>query len=290
MIQTNFEPIQVQIGKEQTELEKQGKEEEGKDTQKQNANLQAIRIDQEGMIPQFDPEIESYDLTVTNEVNEIEVLAIAQNTNAQVSITGNTELKQGLNEIRIQVISEDQSQTKTYTIQVTKTLDLALANTNLEILAIEQTTLNPPFEANVTKYQVEVSQEITDLNVLAVPENEKATVEIKGKNNLQEGNNQLMIMVTAANGFTKRNYEVQVYRRNKEEEQKYQEEQKKNQEKLEEAYEIEKTSTDPIEQTDSMQNKNSSKKQLMWEIGISFIVIIVIILGLWFYQRKKNKK
>ncbi len=251
--------------------------------------MQVIRVDQEGITPQFDPEIENYDLTVTNEVNEIEVLAIAENANAQISITGNTKLKQGLNEIKIQVISEDQSQTKTYTIQVTKTPDLALANTNLEILAIEQTTLNPPFEANVTQYQVEVSQEMTDLNVLAVPENEKATVEIKGKDNLQEGKNQLMIMVTAANGFTKRNYEVEVYRRNKEEEQKYQEEQKKNQEKLEEAYEIEKTSTDHVGQTGEKQNEIENKNQIMWAVGIGLVVIAGIVWGIWFYRRNKKK-
>ena len=147
-LKVDFQEKQVQIGKEETIFQQQGEEEQGDNTQKGNANLEVLRLDREGMTPAFDKNITEYYLTVTNEVKEIEVLAVTSNPEASVQITGNTKLKEGLNTIKIQVTSEDKKEKKTYTIQVTRTANLALANTNLEILAIENFFLSPPFYPN----------------------------------------------------------------------------------------------------------------------------------------------
>ena len=93
LIQTNFETLQVQIGKEESSLEQQAKEEQGNDTRSSNANLQSMRINEAGIVPDFQSDIYSYDLTITNEIRDIEVLAIAENPNAMVEITGNTRTK-----------------------------------------------------------------------------------------------------------------------------------------------------------------------------------------------------
>lgn len=93
LIQTNFEALQVQIGKEETNLEKQAKEEQGTNTQSNNANLQSLRLDVEGIVPSFEPNIYDYDLTVGNNINDIEILAVAQNPNAKVEVSGNTRIK-----------------------------------------------------------------------------------------------------------------------------------------------------------------------------------------------------
>ncbi len=93
LIQTNFKPLQVQIGKEETSLEKQAKEEQGTNTQTNNADLESLRLEVEGIVPNFEPNIYKYDLTVGNNINDIEVLAIAQNPNTQIEITGNTRIK-----------------------------------------------------------------------------------------------------------------------------------------------------------------------------------------------------
>ncbi len=199
-LEVNFEEKQVQVGKEETVFGQQG-EEQGDNTQKGNANLEALRLDREGMTPAFDKNITEYYLTVTNEVKAIEVLAVSSNPEATVEIMGNTKLKEGLNTIKIRVTSEDKEVTKTYTIQVTRTANLALANTNLEILAIENVLLSPPFDPNETNYIAEVAKGMNDLNIFAVPENEKATVQISGGKNLKEGNNTVTVVVTAANRF-----------------------------------------------------------------------------------------
>lgn len=289
LIQTDYKQIQIQIGKEESKLQKEESEEQGTDTQSQNAALQALRLDKEGLITNFEKDIYEYYLTISNEINDIEVLAITENPNATIEITGNTNLKEGLNAITIIVTSEDKTKTNTYTIQVTKTANINLANTNLEILAIENILLYPPFDTNVTNYKAEVSNEVSNLNILAVPENENATVEVVGKDIIKEGNNIININVTAPNGFTKRVYEVNVYRRNQEEEIKYQEEQKANQEKLEEIYKIEKTSNE-------FDKEIESEEEIQQKQRISIIIIIAVILAifigvaLYMWRKKKVKK
>lgn len=238
-----FKDLQIQIGNMQSMSQeiKTSNDEQGNNTQVQNANLKVLRLNREGLVPTFEENIYEYYLTVLNNVNDIEILTISDNPNATIEIDGNNNLKEGLNIITIKVISEDKTQTNVYTIQVTKTANLESSNTNLEILAIENVLLYPQFGANVTNYKAEISNDISDLNILAVPENEKAIVEVIGKNNLKEGNNLVSVYVTALNGFSKREYKVNVYKRNQEEETKYQEAVKDNQNKLEEIYDAEKT-------------------------------------------------
>ena len=289
IIKTDFKETQAMIGKEETKLEKEAKGEQGTDNKKDNANLQVLRLDKEGLIPEFKKDIYDYYLTISNEIKDIEVLAIPENPNATFEITGNTNLKEGLNSIKVKVVSEDKTQSNTYTIQVTKTANLGLANTNLEILAIENILLEPPFDTNVTHYKIEVPNEITNLNILAIPENENANVQIVGKDNLKEGNNIIKVTVTAENGFTKKVYEINGYRRNQKEEEKYKEEQKENQNKLEEIYQTEKISTQ-IDGTEEKQTEQGENKKGNNILKIILITIIVILIILAIIKYRKNKK
>lgn len=287
MIKTDFKEKQIEIGKEETLLQQQANEEHGIDFQSSNASLQVLRVDKEGITPNFDSNIYEYYLIVSNEVNNIDVLTISENPNAFVEVTGNDNLKEGLNTISIKITSEDKTQNKVYTIQVTKTSNLDLANTNLEILAIESFLLNPPFNVSESNYKTEVSNEINSINVLAIPENENAVVDVVGKDNLKDGNNLLTVTVTASNGFTKRKYIVEVYKRNEEEEKRYQEEQKKQIEKVKQAYEIEElngsVSENQIE--NELEHKKENKNVFVWVIGIVLFVIIVVFC--MYFVRKK---
>ena len=242
LIQTDFEELQVQIGKEETKLEKEAKEEMGTDTKADNAMLSVLRLDREGLVPSFEKDVLEYYMTISSDVNSLEVLAVPENPNATVEVTGNTGLKDGLNVITIKVISEDQTVEKVYTIQVTKTANLLLANANLEILAIENVLLNPPFDPNVTHYQIEVANTVNTLNILAIPENENATVTRSGNENLKEGDQIVAITVTAPNGISKREYIVNVHKRNSSEEETYVQNQIEGQKQLEEIYQLQQAS------------------------------------------------
>lgn len=276
-LEVDFQEKQVQVGKEESVFQQQGKEEKGDNEQKGNANLQALRLDMAGMSPAFDKNITEYYLTVPNEVKDIEVLAVSSNPKATVEITGNTKLKEGLNTIKVQVTLEDKREKKTYTIQVTKTANLVLANTNLEILAIENVLLSPPFDVNETNYTADISKGINELNVFAVPENEKATVQISGEKNLKEGNNTVTVIVTAANGFSKKKYQIQVYQRNEEEQKQYEEEQKEQIQKVEKAYQIDEMKEQPNQSSDDTKSGRVSPI-VVAVVGIILIVISVVIV------------
>lgn len=283
LIKNDFKQTQIQIGKKQTKLEKEAEEQYESDSQSNNASLQVLRLDREGITPIFEKDIKEYYITIPSSVNDIEVLAISENSNASIEVTGNTNLKQGLNIITIQVTSQDKTKNNIYTIKATKTDNVELANTNLEILAIENILLNPHFDANVTHYNIEVPNEITNLNIFAVPENENAKVEIIRKEELTEGNNLIKIIVTAQNGISQKVYQINAYKRNQEEENKYMEEQEANREKLEEIYETEKINDETKNMSEEKQDKKQSK--IIFIIIIGIVVILLIFLIVWKYKK-----
>lgn len=186
-------------------------------------------------------------------------------------------LKQGLNSIKVKVISQDKTEENVYELRVTKTDNLDSANTNLEILAIENYLLYPPFENTITQYTTQISNDTERLNIFAVPENEQGKVTISGNENLKEGNNTITVTSTAPNGISKRDYKINVYKRNAGEEEQYKKQQDELEQKLEEAYEVEKTSTAQIGQ-----NKN-------WYLLIGGVVLVVGLVGYVMYKKYRNK-
>lgn len=286
LIDVEFKEVQVKIGKEESRLSKDAKEESGTSTENANTYLQALRVDIEGIVPSFDKNVEEYYLTVPKSTKEIEVLATAENPNASVEVKGNTNLQNGENEINIKVTSADRTQTKDYKIHVTKTDNLELANTNLEILAVQNVLLNPPFEASHTNYEIEVPHETEDLKILAIPENEDASVKITGKDGLKEGENLVTVEVKAKNGVARKIYILKVNRRNAEEEKKYEEEQAKQREELENAYNIEKTSLVAEKDEKNEEKKQEKENRNAIILGIIFITL-VFIAAVVFVRLKK---
>ena len=108
-----------------------------------NANLKIMRLNREGISPEFSSQVEEYYFVTEENISSFNITAIPENKNSTVTITGNENLKQGKNTISIKVESEDKSQTKEYKIYVTKTNNLEKANANLETLAIRQGKFNP---------------------------------------------------------------------------------------------------------------------------------------------------
>ena len=280
LIETDFKELQVEVGKKETKLTS---DEQGTDTNKSNADLKSLRVDIEGIVPTFTQDVKQYYLNIRNTINNVDVLAVAENPKSSIEITGNTNLKDGLNVISIKVVSEDKTQENIYNINVTKTANLDIANTNLETLAIENVLLNPPFDNTITHYDIEISNSTTQLNILAVPENENASTSISGNNDLKEGNNQIVISVTASNGFTKKYFIINAYKRNVQEEEQFINEQEMQQEKLEEAYDIEQTSK--VEENISEEANNNK-----WYIigGIIGTIIVISIIGIIYFKKKKS--
>ena len=292
LMQTDFENFQIEI------LEQDVAEGvNGRAIQNQNSTqLKSLRLNVEGIVPDFETDIYDYSLTLPEqlkEIKDIEVQTIAENENAKIEVSGNKNLKDGLNIINVVVTNQGKSQE--YKIKVTKTQNLEMANTNLENLAIEYAILSPEFNEQITRYNTQVANEINQLNILAIPENEQGKVEILGNNNLNEGNNKVEIKVTAPNGFTQRIYEINVYKRNKQEEAIYDQEVDKVKKRLEEAYSVNKEVSENDNSGETMNNDNNEVKKEKREnkkdyllMAVDVFIVVSIIIGFLTYKNIKR--
>ena len=75
-------------------------------------------------------------------------------------------------------------------------------NSNLSALQIAEGVITPEFNKKVKEYSINVPNEITKLRIVATPEHSKATVKITGNEELQVGENNVEIVVTAEDGST----------------------------------------------------------------------------------------
>ena len=122
-------------------------------------------------------------------------------------------------------------------------------STNLETLAIENEILYPAFDNNINDYNIEISNNETNLNILAIPEDENASILINGNENLIEGDNKITIKVKSQSGV-ERDININVHKRNDVEEAKYSTHKEDLKEELEKAYEIEKI----LNQSENLKN------------------------------------
>lgn len=298
-INTSFRETSVEI-KENIIQERITKE--GTETNPSNSSLQGLSLNIEGITPEFKSDVYKYYVTVPTSINNILVTVTPSNKDANVTVTGNTNLKNGLNIININVTSYDNTNTTNYEIYVTKTDDKDSTNTNLETLAIENTLLNNIFDNSVTNYNIEVGNNVDSLNILAIPEDESASVEISKSNTLQEGNNIIKVTVIAKNGFSKKEYIINVYKRNEKEEQSYNQEQEDNKNKLNSIYETEKTSNEQIkeqqnqeeviiENKETQENKTTkSIKDIVIIISLLIFILLIGISVIWYKKKRQNRK
>lgn len=289
-IDINFEEEQIQIKK----LEEIQQEVTDQDNNIKNDNsfLEILRLDKEGITPNFNKEITEYYITVDNSTNNLQVTAIPENRKSKIEIKGNNNLKSGINKIEIIVTSEDDTQKKVYNINVTKTSNLEASNTNLVTLAIENATLYPEFYTDILNYKAEVSNDVKDLNILAIPEKEASQVSIQGNTNLKEGKNTVIIKVIAENKITEKNYIIEVYKRNSQEEVQALENQEIKIEKanaiIEEKEQEESLDTEELNIEEEKQKENETFKNKYFLPIILVVLIVVFIIGYYIYKKRKK--
>ena len=253
-----------------------------------NSLLKIMRLDKEGLIPEFSPDIKDYYFIADLDTNNLEVTAIPEATNANVQISGNQGLKEGLNTILIEVTSRDNTSKSVYTINATKTRDKEAANSNLETLAIENVMLEPIFDVSILNYKASVSNNTENLNVFAVPENINGKVEITGKENLKEGDNLVKVRVTASNGYSFKDYIVNVHRRTQEEDKIFEEEQIANSEKLNSI--IDEKGLEFFSNEQEVENEEENKNNQIINYRTNFIVLgLILVVGVEIFVIKKKK-
>ncbi len=287
----NVNEVNIQLKIKGIEESKDDNQEEKEDlTTSNDSSLKILRLSEEGIVPEFLPDIKDYYFVTNKDFTNLNITAIPNNSDANVRINGNDNLNEGINKITIDVISKDKTSKSTYTINLTKTKNVEDANANLETLAIENVLLEPIFDTNTLNYKASVSNNIENLNIFAVPENTNGKVEIEGGSNLKEGTNIVNIKVTAPNGFSFRNYQVIIHRRTLEEDEKYQEEQEASAKKLstilEEQENIENIKEENNKEEAEENKKNDVIKKVIIVIGLMIIVTTEIIV----IKKRKAKR
>ena len=287
----NVNEANIQLKIKGIEESKEDNQEEKEDlTTSNDSSLKILRLSEEGIVPEFLPDIKDYYFVTNKDFTNLNITAIPNNSDANVRINGNDNLNEGINKITIDVISKDKTSKSTYTINLTKTKNVEDANANLETLAIENVLSEPIFDTNILNYKANVSNNIENLNIFAVPENTNGKVEIEGGSNLKEGTNIVNIKVTAPNGFSFRNYQVIIHRRTLEEDEKYQEEQEASAKKLstilEEQENIENIKEENNKEEAEENKKNDVIKKVIIVIGLMIIVTTEIIV----IKKRKAKR
>jgi len=219
-----------------------------------NNYLKSLQLDVEGINPLFNKEIVEYYIVILETVTDINISAEPEDSKASVKIVGNTNIGIGNSKIKV-IVTAENGETKEYTINVTKTNNLTLANANLENLAVENVTLNPEFSSDVTNYNIEIGANIDKLNILAVPQNINAKVVVEGNENLPMGESVIKVIVIAEDGLTNKEYSILVN-------------------KIENTELLENGNNEIITNIE----QNTERNNYIFLYGIGFIVLIIILI------------
>lgn len=89
-------------------------------------------------------------------------------------------------------------------------------DSTLSSLSIAEGEITPEFNKDVKEYAVTVPNEVTKLNITAIPTDSKASVSVTEYEELKEGENTITISITAEDGTTKTDYVIKATRQKKE--------------------------------------------------------------------------
>lgn len=184
-------------------------------TKSSDATLKNLSASGYTLSPSFKANTTSYTITVPSTATTIKLEGATNHNKATVSGLGNITLTGNETVATIKVTAEDGS-VKTYTVKIEKEEqkqeEVKKSNdATLKKLDVSGYTLTPTFKSNVNNYSMKVRNNITSLNVTAIPNNNEAQVVISGNKNWKEGNNTVTIKVTAEDG-TVNTYIVNVER------------------------------------------------------------------------------
>lgn len=165
----------------------------------QNSNIYLSSLSLSSGNIEFDKNTFEYETTVLYEVENIEVLATPEEETSKVTVEGNENLKVGDNYINVKVTSES-GESKSYIIKVNRLQEGETLgdNPNIKNITIEGYDLE--FDPEKTDYKLVIKKE-TSLNIDVTMEDENATYEIEGNENLKDGSI-ITIKTTSPDGST----------------------------------------------------------------------------------------
>lgn len=189
-----------------------------------DATLSKLNVGGYTLSPAFNKNKFSYSITVPSNVGNLTVQAIASSSKAKVTISGNSNLKPGMNYITVTVTAENGNK-NTYTVNVTKKKASTSTSSNsgtkeeqkksnenyLESLVIGNGEISPKFDKNMSNYEVTVPYESNKLD-LTYTASDKAKVEVMGNKDFKVGETTPITIKVIAEDGSVRIYTLNVKR------------------------------------------------------------------------------
>lgn len=148
-----------------------------------------------------------YYVTVPNSVNNVEVYYKSAEASQSVSVSGGKNLVEGTNLIKVTVTAEA-GNTNVYKIYVTKKTAEDIEETTPNVvddstpeslyliaLSVGNLELSPAFDKSIFEYTAELTEDLTELEVLATANSKTATITIEGNKELVNGENKITITI-----------------------------------------------------------------------------------------------
>ena len=149
---------------------------------------------------EFNKKTQNYSFTVQNEVTSIRVFAVAEDEKSKVSGAQTYNLKEGLNKINI-VVTAENKQTRTYTLQVTRIVKNINKEVNNKLKSLEISNYQINFDPETTIYNLTIENE-SSLDIIPNVQDSTSSVVVNGNENLKDGS-VIKLIVTAVDGSTK---------------------------------------------------------------------------------------
>jgi autotransporter-associated beta strand protein len=174
-----------------------------------SASLNALTPSAGIVGPIFDSNLYSYSAVVGPETSSLTLTPVATDSTARIRVngaivtsgsrSGAISLNFGPNEITTEVVSQNQNETKTYTLTVTRSV--FSTNANLVSLAPSSGTLNPVFQENVLNYTATVS-DLTQITVTPTSSDAYAIIRVNGQPVTSGASSLPISLITGANPIT----------------------------------------------------------------------------------------
>ncbi len=158
-----------------------------------NNYLSNLSVSTGELNPEFEREIEEYEVRVEDGTKEIEIYATAESEEAEVTGEGVYKVEVGEREILVTVISES-GEIRTYTVKVIRQ---ASSNKNILDIVPSEGQLEPAFDNSRDNYELRIGKEVDIVDFEVTLESEEATV--RGNKNvlIDENEKEVVIEVEA---------------------------------------------------------------------------------------------
>jgi len=195
-----------------------------------SVDLSALALGSGTLSQTFSSSLTSYSAVLANAITSTTILPTAVDENSTVKVnslvttsgqaSSALALKVGDNPIDVDVIAQDGSLQKRYSINITRTGPSNIAT--LASLALRNATLSPSFSAATTSYTATVPNTVSSMTLTPTVTESNATITLNGDPvisgqsssviNLGVGDNVITVLGTAQDGTTQQSYTVTINR------------------------------------------------------------------------------